>query len=218
MKSIFFRIVFIAIVSVGCLSSTFQENDWVLRKEADGIKVYTRKSPGVTVKEVRVTGIFNNSLSSIISLLQDKQSHPSWIYHCKSAKELKRVKGLEQYCYQHIELPWPCEDRDMVTNYKIQQDSSTRAITIFVTGVPDYVPEVDGLVRIRKVSAKWTIIPRPDKTVYVDYVVNVDPGGNIPTWLINMGVTEGPYDTLIKMKAKLKEKQYASASLSYIKD
>jgi hypothetical protein len=214
------RLLVVSLVMACILITSWniQDNDWALRRESDGIKVYTRKSPGATVKEVRVTGVFTNSLSSIVSLLQDKESHPSWIYHCKSAKELKHVHNLEQYCYQEIELPWPCEDRDMVTNYKIQQDSSTKAITIYVTGVPDYIPEVPGLVRIRKVSAKWMIRPRPDKKVDVEYVVNVDPGGNIPAWLINMGVTEGPYDSLIKMKAKLQEKKYAQATLSYIKN
>ncbi len=199
-------------------ASTFSDNDWVLRKESNGIKVYTRKLPGVTVKEVRVTGVFVNSLSSIVSILQDKESHPSWIYHCKEAKELKRINDLEQICYQEIELPWPCENRDLVTNYQIRQDSLTREIKIYVTAMPDYIPKKPGIVRIKMVSAQWTITPKPDKTVLVDYVVNVDPGGSIPGWMINMGVTDGPYETLINMKEKLKEEKYATATLSYIKD
>lgn len=219
------RFSYVSILSVFTLllaqlvsSFTFQENGWALRKESDGIKVYTRKSPGVTVKEVRVTGTFPSSLSSIVSILQDKQSHPSWIYHCKSAKELKRISDLEQYCYQEISLPWPCENRDLVTHYQIKQDSSTKVVHIYVSGAPNYIPPVDGLVRIQSVSAQWTITPKGPKNTAVEYVVNVDPGGNIPTWLINMGVMEGPYETLINMKAKLQEPKYALATLSFIKN
>ena len=39
----------------------------------------------------------------------------------------------------------------------------------------------------------------------VSYFLNVDPGGSIPAWLVNLAVAEGPYESFRNLKRQLSE-------------
>ena len=57
---------------------------------------------------------------------------------------------------------------------------------------------------------------RTDSKLKVNYVIHVDPGGQIPTWIANLFSTQGPYETFKNLKDRLehqKDKVVESHSL-----
>jgi hypothetical protein len=201
------------------ITISFSANDsgsWVLRKNKNGIAIYTRYEDGFSIKELRLVDTVQSSLSGIVGLLLDTKNYTSWVYHCSESKTLKLINDQEEYDYELISVPWPFNDRDLISDSKISQDSSTKTVTINTVAAPGYIPDVDGVVRIKQFNSVYILTKLAGGKIKIDYTVYADPGGNIPVWLINANIVSGPYNTFFSMNERLS--QYQSASFSFIKE
>jgi len=189
-----------------------------LKKEEQGIKIYTRINSGSSLKEVRAVDTVRSSLSAIVALLLDAKNYSSWIYACKEASTLKRISETEMMEYQLVKVPFPFENRDMIFNLSVRQDASTRAVTVKAVVQPDFISAKDGIERIRSYRHQYILTPLNSGRVLVEFEMYVDPGGNIPNSILNAFITKGPFNTALSMREQLKKKEYQSAVYSFIKE
>jgi len=192
------------------LSSSGDQHDWELKKEENGIKVYTRYAENSRLKEVRAVTEVESSLSGIVALLLDVKNYPNWIYACGEASTLKAVSNHEEYHYQVTNLPWPFDDRDMIWHFNIEQEGSAKIVNITNTSEPDYIPAKKGIERVIRVQSTYKLTPLNGGKVEVEFEIFVDPGGSIPAWLINANIVRAPYKTTEAMIKQLPNYQTAS--------
>lgn len=209
-------ILFCCLAMVCSSFSTSDSQDWMLKKNENGITIYTRTVEGSDLKEVRVVNKVRSSLSGIVALLLDSKNYSDWMVGCKEARELKVMSDHELYNYQVTDLPWPLTDRDVVTNFKVEQDAVTRVVTFTKTAVPKFIPENSGLVRVPYLHSRYLLTPLSSDSVLVEMELHLDPGGSIPTWLINANIVAAPYKSTEQMIKRLPI--YQSASYSFIKE
>lgn len=194
-----------------------QSNEgWIFKNEKDGVKVYYRKTSDV--HEIKLITSIKSSLSGIIHLFNEVDDYSKWGYKLSEARLLKRVNNKEFYYYTKLDFPWPLNDRDLILHTQLEQDTSTRRVTSTSHAKPEYLPENEGVVRIKSTTTKWTLIPGAGGWVYVEYYINSNPGGNIPDWIVNMAIDMGPRETIKNMRKILQEPKYQSAKLAYIKE
>lgn len=210
--------IFLFLFCIGLFQADAQKDVWVLKKQEQGISVYTRNTEGSSFKELRSSVILKTSLSSIVALLNDWESYPEWVYRCGKSSTIKKFSENEVIHYQTVIAPWPVDSRDFVVNVKLTQDPITKIITIVSASKPDYIPKTEGFVRITDFRASWTLIPKPDGMVEVNYQLMVDPGGYVPAWLVNLAVVDGPYETKLNLKKWVMKDKYQKAVISYIKE
>ena len=84
--------------------------------------------------------------------------------------------------------------------------------------VPGFVPAKKGIVRIDHSSGKWVITPVNKHKMHVVYTLQVDPGGAIPAWLVNMLAAQGPIQSFKKLRLQLQKPVYKDVSLAFIKE
>ncbi|MFZ1805964.1 MAG: hypothetical protein WAU36_02015 [Cyclobacteriaceae bacterium] len=108
-----------------------------------------------------------------------------------------------QYNYVETIFPWPYSNRDMVYRMSINE-SINGAVKIALEGLPDYVPEKKGIVRMRKAEGYILLQPMGEKTELI-YEFHSEPGDNIPLWLANNSIAELPFRTLSGLRKILKE-------------
>ena len=191
---------------------------WELAKSGDGITVYTRGVEGSGFKEYKALARIKASLSSLVAIVEDIEVYPSWIHTCKEGKLLKKINEKETYNYTVNEAPWPVRDRDAVVHNKISQNPENRVVTIEIKGIPDYIPEKTGVQRVRKIDGFWRFTPLENGSVEVVYQVHSEPGGNLPSWLVNSIVVSQPYYTLVNMQKVVTQTKYRNAEYSFIKE
>jgi hypothetical protein len=131
---------------------------------------------------------------------------------------LKQVSPSELYYYSEVSIPWPAANRDFIAELRAVQDSHSRVVTIYGPVFPDYLPVKKDIVRVRRSEGKWIISPLAKGKIKVEYTLRVDPGGDLPAWLVNMFVTKGPYESFKKLKEQLQRPEYANARLPFITD
>lgn len=181
---------------------------WVLRKNIDDVRVYTRDYPGSGFKEIRAEIFVKSSMAGVLKFFSDISLFTQWIYACRTAYSLKKISTHEGYSYSIIDADWPVSDRDVITHYVQKQDSVTKTILITLNGVKDYIPEVVGLVRVESLIGYTKIIPVKSGIVQIIHQLHVEPGGFIPGWLANFFVTDGPLYSFQKLKKFLALKEY----------
>src|ERR1700680_1977339 len=122
-----------------CLFAEAQDR-WVLKKEKDSIKVYSRASSDSKINEIKIELTIKAKLSEIASFILDIDNYSKWSRHLKMSYVLKKVSDDELYFYAEVNSPWPASNRDLIVHLKIEQDPLTKIMTIKETGVPDFIP------------------------------------------------------------------------------
>jgi len=186
-------------------------NDWKLEKEEAGIKVYLRNTPGSQVKSFMGKTRIKASISSIVSVLDDTSSYTRWLFNCKSAKMIAQQGETITTRYIVTNMPWPVVDRDAIIISKRSQNPSTKQVQIQMTTNPKQVPSVKGKVRIQNIKGRWIITPSNNNEVEVVYQMSIDPGGNIPKWIVNAMTFDLPFHALRNLKKISKESKYTNA-------
>jgi len=209
-------IFFVSISSL--LSQTPQPIAWKLKKFQNGISIYTQDAENSKFKELKSVTTIKTSLSSIVAVLNDWAAYPEWVYKCEKSSTLKKISDREVIHYQNIVAPWPVDNRDFVVNVKLEQNAKTKVITIHSASIPDYIPKILNHVRIKEFKASWTLVPLQNGSVEVTYQLLVNPGGDIPAWLVNMAVIDGPFETCSNLKERVLMEKYQKKIVSYIEE
>lgn len=217
MKNIVLRRAGIILFLIGVCAHARAQGDWQLKRNEDGIKVFTRNDDSTSFKCIRVECTVNATPSQLVALLMDMNRQPDWVYGSKSAEVLKTIKPNEFVFHSEVEVPWPCSDRDYIAHIVINQ-ASPQLVTIDSRSEPDLLPLRDGVVRVKKSRAHWDVTTVEKNVVKILYTVSFDPSGAVPAWLTNMFVTKGPFLTFQKLKDKVAMPAYQNAHYDFIKE
>lgn len=181
---------------------------WRFIKETKGIKVYYREIPNQNLNEVKIQTTFNCNLSTIVEALRDVKSYPEWVYKVVSSKTVKEITSSEVLYYNKLNFPWPLADRDVVIHTKIIQNPVTKEVNSISYAEPGALPQTTDMIRIKEFNSKWSFIPK-EGYVVGEYIFRSNPGGNIPLWMVNLSLDEGPVKTIQNFKRILLENQYS---------
>jgi hypothetical protein len=214
-RKIAFLAVFVLFAAAGGVSG---QEDWKLRSDKDGVAIYMRSLPDSKFKAIKVECEVNATLSQLVAVLLDVNTAPEWVYNTRSCVLLKQVSPSELYYYSEVSIPWPASNRDFIAHLITVQDPQTKVVTVYGPTAPDLVPVKKDIVRVRKSEGRWVLTPIGRHTVKIVYTLHVDPGGNIPAWLVNMFATKGPSESFKGLKLQLQKPAYANVRLPFIKD
>jgi hypothetical protein len=140
-----------------------------------------------------------------------------WFYHTTSTV-IKQVSPTELYYYAELDFPFPFDNRDFVEHILLSQNPDTRIVTMEVQNLPDYIPPKKDIVRVIQSHCYWVIKPVSKNLILIEFTLFADPGGSIPSWLVNLMSSYGPFETFKKLKTELQKPAYAGVSFPYIKD
>lgn len=196
--------------------TTSAQDNWKLKTEDEGIKVYTRAVTNSNFKAVKVNCLVAANASQFVAVIMDIKNSVNWAYHTKSATVLKQVSPSELYYYSEVQVPWPVHNRDFICHITVKQNPQTKVITIDAPCLGDYIPEKEGIVRVKQSVGKWVITPAGKDALNIEYTLALDPGGDVPAWLINLFAAEGPMQTFKRLKIQLQNPVYQHVELPYI--
>ena len=192
------------------------QNNWALKDEKEGIRIYSRNNQNSKFNELKVELLLKAKLTDLAAIILDIENHFKWSYNTKTSHVLKRISNSELIFYKIINAPWPASDRDLVVHLRIKQEPHTRVMTIREENVPDYLPPKKNIVRVPLSKEIWTVTPVDKKTLKIEYYLEVDPGENAPAWLINIFATKGPFETFKSLRLQIQQPQYQAATIPFI--
>lgn len=195
---------FLLFFSCLIISKAFSQSNWKLTKNKDGIQVYQRDAKNSNFKNIKVECTLEGNFEKLIAIINNVSHYKDWVYNNKSTSLLKRVNGYEFYYYTETFLPWPLDNRDAVMHTKISKDSGNRVLRINSVAVPNYIAQKGGKVRITHSDINWNVTKISSNNIRIVYTFETDPGGNVPSWLVNSFADKGPFESFKKLGELLK--------------
>lgn len=179
-----------------------QDINWNLKRSKHGITIHTRKIEKTGNVEFKASIIINTTTDTILSTVENVEGYTQWMADVIVSKTLHKINEKERYIYIETKVPWPLKNRDMPFFQKTIKSNKT--VKIILTGIPDYIPHKKGIKRVDKeLSSSWVFIPITDTKIKVIYKSLFYPGPSMPDWVLDLFTVEGPYKTLIKLRAIL---------------
>lgn len=197
-------------------AASFSQSEWEILTEKDGIQVFSKTVSDSKIKALKVECVLKTTISQLVTLLLDVDVAGDWVFHTKTCVLLRKVSASELYYYSEVSLPWPLDNRDFVAHVKVSQDPVTKVVTINAPAIPGMVPAKKGIVRISHSKGLWIITPLDKERIKLEYTLQVDPGGIIPPWAVNMFAAQGPLESFRNMKELLQSAKYKNANLPFI--
>jgi hypothetical protein len=191
-------------------TQTTSHPGWTLSSDDDGINVYTRRSAHSGVKEVKIQFKVRASMEVFRQYLDHVPGYTQWVYKCTESRRLRTVDRDEFYYYVRSDFPFPVSDRDLVVHARNWIDPNTGIAHAHSVAAPRELAAKDDCVRIAVFESSWIIKPLNGEELFVTYEVKTNPGGNIPDWVTNMGVTVGPTRTMQALRREVQRRMLAA--------
>ena len=189
-----------------------QEN-WKLKKKADGIEIYTSESTKFNSFKGRI--ILDNSIYSFVAFLKDLDEYVNWGYKSKEVSILKRSGDTLQIYHVITQVPFPYKNRDGIYQNKFRWISESNTLFVDIETLDDYIPEDNNFARV-KGNGFWKVVVLNSGKLDITFQMQIDPGGNIPAWLVNMFIDNTPYHTLVNLQKLIKNEKYQNKTFSFI--
>lgn len=196
----------------------YTQDNCSLKKEGEGVKVYLCENGKTAFKTIIVELEVPATLAQYAAKVLDVENYPNWQDRVINQKILKQVSNTELYYYSEVNVPWPSTNRDYIFHLEMVQDPSTKIIQMTLEEIPDFIPENDDIVRVPFAKSMLTITPLDSNLVSVRYELDVDPGGEIPAWLVNMFAANTPYNTYINFRQQIVEQGDNKKEVSFIEN
>lgn len=176
---------------------------WTLKKDKNGVQVYTRPVEGSPLKEFRGVVNIRTTAEAAKKLLLDLPSYIEWSHNCIESSVLKINNENDIIGVTLTDAPWPVQDREAIVQTQVVEKDGS--IYLNMTALPNYIKAKNNVVRVPEMTGFWKITANGDGTVEVVQQVHASPGGSIPDWLANSAVVDTPYNTLLNMKRRLEK-------------
>lgn len=209
--AVLIEVLFLNLVLLGQGAS-----NWKQVRNSDNIIVYVKKIPASQLKKVKVEAALNTTLTDLVTLIKDAENHYKWVFFNERARIIEETDDFHWKYYGYMDLPWPVFDRDFITDVTLCQDKTDCSITILSVAISDFLPEDEDCVRIPYLTSLWCLVPMGNDSIHISLELEVDIGGKIPIWLVNMAVTKGPLSTIKGLIKELKIDKHNHAKLDYI--
>ena len=114
------------------------QDNWVLQKEKDGIKISNRHSATSAFNDVRVEVDLPGNMDQLAGILLDVNRYTEWAYATRISRLIKQLGPAKLIYYSEIDLPWPATDRYFYAEFEIKKDPSGRSMEVVSSSI-DYV-------------------------------------------------------------------------------
>jgi hypothetical protein len=204
---------------------TSGSNQWELEIEKDGVKVYSIKSSGSSMKIFKCIARGQYTLSQFVAalLLDDDglESCRDWIPTCFGYEPVEpwSSQTLSNTNLWRIGLFFPFSPREIVNKSLLSQDKQSKALSIDVIAAPNKIPPNDGYVRVTELHNTWRLNPLENGEIEIEFVQDVDLGGLFPDFLTNLAGPSSLYTLLhTQLPGLLDKEKYRNAKFDFIEE
>ena len=200
--------------------SVVAADDWneATYDEEDDIRVYTRHVEGSDTLAFKAITYVTGRLTAGVALLQDAQRTKDWVFNCKIMEEIELISDTQGIYYMITNMPWPVKDRDSITETRVSQDQESLVVRVDMKARNDVFPSNDDFIRIREMNGYWLFTPKEGNQIEVIYEAHADPGGGLPSWLVNSFLVDAPLNTLRGFRQLIGEEIYQKADRAFIRE
>ncbi|WP_325146622.1 START domain-containing protein [Marinobacter sp.] len=187
---------------------------WSLRKEADGVRVYTMELPGSSFQAFKAVTELDVPIENVMAVMVNPQSCVEWVYNCIESGAFGQGTFADRYAYSVNDMPWPVTDRDYVLRIRTRGDQASGEVVMGLNATPNQRKETPGHIRVDQSDTLYRFIPDGDKTRMI-WLQHTDPNGSLPGWLVNTLLVDIPVRSMQALERVARKDRYQGFELVY---
>jgi len=144
---------------------------WKEVESKSGITIYERwvkVNSNLTVKERKGEMTIKGSVNSVVDLLSDPSKAKFWMENVSDSYLVKKETDKEWASYTYFSLPWPFENRDMVSVSKLNFNDPASA-TIEMISKENALPTKKNVKRLANYKATWKITDLGNGHIFISF-------------------------------------------------
>ena len=178
------------------------ESGWELKREDNGITVYSRNLDNSPFDEFKATTVvYNIPIDSVYALLCNDQRMAANDPNVRTTEVLQQVSPKEYYLRMVMHMPFFLKDRDVI--YRVNQRTTSKGYIIEGQSIPDFIPAKEGIVRMGAGRTLTYLTQREDGGVEIIISGKIDLAGDAPERVVNKGVVDSTYDRLSYIRSQI---------------
>lgn len=180
------------------------QTNWTLHKKEAAYTIWLKDVPNEKIKQFKLEAIIKGNFEDIHNIMKDVEKMHLWYDKVKNVKLLKKINENEAIYLLAYDLPFPFEDRIATIKGIMNYNPKLGTLTVNTAYFPYTLSkDKNASLLIKKISSSWEIKKLSDGQLNIVHSGYMDPGGNIPSWVVNESITSGPVETLKGLKKRL---------------
>lgn len=183
-------------------------SNWELRKHNDDVFIYQRwveAEPGRKARELYAEIQVNSSPGEIAQIIRNEKYGTEWLSMADEYKVLHENSDSEWYAYSRFNF-LPALRFDLVTRNEMKLNPENHAITIGISGQPDYLPEDGKYRRLSHFEGRWEFVSTGDNHTRIRYYMFSKTKPFLPRWVTDPFVFNEIGNCVVNVK-KIAERQ-----------
>ncbi|MCH9660781.1 MAG: hypothetical protein K0U54_07695 [Bacteroidetes bacterium] len=179
------------------------QEKWKLKKNAKGIQIYTRSLDNSKFKEYKAITSLDVKMESV---LDELLAAPDYIEDCKAGVSyyVSAYSENQHVFYARKDLPWPLQDRDIVTLLTVERISDKK-IKLHIESLPEGIPARGKSIRIKELMGFW-LLNETDGVTHITQQLHLNPEGSLPPAIVNSLLVKGPFKTFMELQHATRNK------------
>ena len=165
-----------------------EDRGWERAGETNGIVVYNRPTEGSDIQQIKAIGEFDAPSWVVKNVLGDQANYTDFMPYTAISTILEEEPG-HKIVYQYLDIPL-LSDRDYVLRVEERSRRDADGAIIYEqtwqSTLHPQSPPPDGAIRLEDTRGSWTLVSIDGgQRTRGTYRVHTDPGGAIPTFIVN---------------------------------
>jgi hypothetical protein len=190
--------------------------EWKLVSDEDGIRVWSMKVPGDTLKKYKLQMHVDSHLSDVVFYMSDLNTG-----YDVGATDIRRIEEVKDdpvflaYDTYKLDLK-PFGKLDVVIVNHYAQDPKTGVVRLNVQAAPNKIPVNPDVPRVKRLSNRFTMTPVASGGVDIELLSEMDLG--LPDVLQNLVMPSVTHTEFAKMREMFKKEKYRVGKPAFIVD
>jgi len=192
--------------------------DWELIVNRNNLQVYRGTKQKNNIYPIRGDFKTNYSPADVMAIMLDIKRKPEWLPKLTRTKLIKRLGPQSWIEYAEIDVPWPCQNRDIVFQIDMKFNANFSKVTIGLKSVQnDLILNKNNIRALIYPSTFLVTLNNHSQQTLVQSQSFVDPRGSIPRWIVNLFQKTQTIKIAQSLQKRLEEKLYPQISIKKLK-
>lgn len=159
---------------------------WKVALEDEDITVYKRSRASSPYEEVRAEAVLDGTVSQFTPFFSDPANYKKWVYGALETQLLESTQPLDFIFRGVFKIPWPFENRELISRVVIAEQSSPVMLTATLSHALTSHKASPELVRVERFESLWSVVQDSEQKVRFSIDMYVEPGGKLPPFVVNL--------------------------------
>jgi hypothetical protein len=145
------------------------------------------------------------SLKRTLEVLTDPEETKKWMSGVSENYLLSKSNPSEWYTYTLYSIPWPFNNRDLVSSFSIRNNPGNKTVIINITSKADQIPLKQGIERLKDYKATWTITEIASQKVHIVFTAMSNTPLMFPRYIQDPIIEKMFHNNLVRLRDLLSQ-------------